>query len=50
MGYSFEHAALNGAPYISWAFQWLGFTIVAFSLLWANRDRLKTLGATLRQL
>jgi len=50
MGYSFEHAALNGAPYISWAFQWLGFAIVAFSLLWANRERLKTLGATLRQL
>ncbi len=50
MGYSFDHAALIGAPYISWAFQWLGFAIVALSLLWANRDRLKTLGATFRQL
>jgi len=50
MGYSFEHAALNVAPHISWAVQWLGFAIVALSLLWANRKRLKTLGATLRQL
>ncbi|HDQ07010.1 MAG TPA: phospholipid carrier-dependent glycosyltransferase [Candidatus Bathyarchaeota archaeon] len=49
MGYSFEHAALNGAPQISWAVQWLGFAVVAFSFLWANRDRLKTLGATLQQ-
>jgi 4-amino-4-deoxy-L-arabinose transferase-like glycosyltransferase len=50
MGYSFEHAALNGAASISWAFQWLGFVIVVVSLLWANRDRLKTLETTLRQL
>jgi 4-amino-4-deoxy-L-arabinose transferase-like glycosyltransferase len=49
MGYSFEHAALNGAPHISWAFQWLGFAIVAFSLLWANKHKLKKLGATLQQ-
>jgi hypothetical protein len=49
MGYSFEHAALNGAASISWAFQWLGFAIVVVSLLWANRDRLKALGATLQQ-
>jgi len=41
MGYSFEHVALNVAPNISLAFQWLGFAIVVFSLLWANRDRLK---------
>jgi 4-amino-4-deoxy-L-arabinose transferase-like glycosyltransferase len=50
MGYSFEHVALNGAANISWAFQWLGIAIVAVSLLWANRKRLKTLGTTLRQL
>jgi 4-amino-4-deoxy-L-arabinose transferase-like glycosyltransferase len=50
MGYSFEHVALNGALHISWAFQWLGFAIIAVSLLWANRNRLKTLGTTLRQL
>jgi 4-amino-4-deoxy-L-arabinose transferase-like glycosyltransferase len=50
MGYSFEHAALNVAPHISWAVQWLGFAIVALTLLWANRKRLKTLGAALRQL
>ena len=37
MGYSFDH----GATSISWAFHWLGFAIVAFSLIWANRDRLK---------
>lgn len=49
VGYSFEHAVLNGAPHISWAFQWLGFAIITLSLLWANRDRLKTLGATLQQ-
>jgi hypothetical protein len=49
MGYSFEHVALNGAANISWAFQWLGFAIVAVSLLWANKDRLKTLGATLQK-
>jgi 4-amino-4-deoxy-L-arabinose transferase-like glycosyltransferase len=47
MGYSFEHVALNGAPHISWAFQWLGFAIVVVSLLWANRNGLKTLGAEL---
>jgi len=41
MGYSFDHVALNGAPNVFLAFQWLGFAIVAFSLLWANRDRLK---------
>jgi len=41
MDYSFDNVALNGAPNISLAFQWLGFAIVAFSLLWANRDRLK---------
>jgi len=50
MGYSFEHVALNGATNISWAFQWLGFAIVAFSLLWTNRKRLKTLETALRQL
>jgi 4-amino-4-deoxy-L-arabinose transferase-like glycosyltransferase len=50
MGYSFEHAALNGAVGISWALQWLGFAVVAFSLLWANRKRLKTLETTFRQL
>lgn len=50
MGYSFEHVTLNVTPYISFAFQWLGFAIVALSLLWANRKRLKTLGATLRKL
>jgi 4-amino-4-deoxy-L-arabinose transferase-like glycosyltransferase len=50
MGYSFEHAALNGAVGISWALQWLGFAVVAFSLLWANRTRLKTLETTFRQL
>ena len=49
IGYSFEHAALNGAPYISWAFQWLGFAVIAVSFLWANRKRLKMLGATLQQ-
>jgi 4-amino-4-deoxy-L-arabinose transferase-like glycosyltransferase len=49
MGYSFEHSALNVATSISWAVQWLGFAIVAVSLLWANRDRLKMLGATLQQ-
>jgi len=41
MGYSFDHVALNDATNISLAFQWLGFAIVAFSLLWANRDKLK---------
>jgi 4-amino-4-deoxy-L-arabinose transferase-like glycosyltransferase len=50
MGYSFEHAALNGAASISWALQWLGFAIVALSLIWANRKELKTLEATLRKL
>jgi 4-amino-4-deoxy-L-arabinose transferase-like glycosyltransferase len=50
MGYSFEHLALNGAASISWALQWLGFAVVAFSLLWANRDRMKMLFATLRKL
>jgi len=50
MGYFFEHIALNGAASIAWALQWLGFGIVAFSLIWANRDKLKTLGATLQQL
>jgi hypothetical protein len=49
-GYSFEHIALNGVASIAWALQWLGFGIVAFSLIWANRDKLKTLGATLQQL
>jgi 4-amino-4-deoxy-L-arabinose transferase-like glycosyltransferase len=48
MGYSFEHIALNGVASIAWALQWLGFGIVAFSLIWANRDKLKTLGATLQ--
>ncbi len=50
MGYSFEHIALNGAANISWAVQWLGFAVVALSLLWANIHRLKTLGATLQKL
>lgn len=50
MGYSFDYVALNVASNISLAVQWLGFAIVVLSLLWANRDRLKTLGATLRQL
>lgn len=50
MGYSFEHIALNTEASISWALQWLGFAVVAFSLIWANRDRLKTLGAMLQQL
>jgi hypothetical protein len=50
MGYSFEHTALNGAPYISWLFQWLGFAIIVLSLVWANRKKLKTLEPVLRQL
>jgi 4-amino-4-deoxy-L-arabinose transferase-like glycosyltransferase len=50
MGYSFEHIALNGGASIAWALQWLGFAAVAFSLVWANRDKLKTLAATLQQL
>jgi 4-amino-4-deoxy-L-arabinose transferase-like glycosyltransferase len=49
IGYSFEHIALNGVLHISWAFQWLGFAIVALSLLWANRHILKRLGATLQK-
>ncbi|MGD9130693.1 MAG: glycosyltransferase family 39 protein [Candidatus Bathyarchaeota archaeon] len=49
IGYSFEHVALNGAPYISWVVQWLGFAVVAVSLFWTNRDRLKMLGATFQQ-
>jgi len=49
MGYSFEHVALNGATAISWALQWLGFTIISLSLLWSNRKRLKTLETTLRK-
>ncbi|MGD2066308.1 MAG: glycosyltransferase family 39 protein [Candidatus Bathyarchaeota archaeon] len=48
MGYSFEHIALNDTPVISWAFQWLSFAVVAFSLFWANRDKLKTLAAMLK--
>ena len=50
MGYSFEHTALNGAPYIPWLFQWLGFAIIAGSLVWANRKKLKTLETALRQI
>jgi 4-amino-4-deoxy-L-arabinose transferase-like glycosyltransferase len=49
MGYSFEHIALNGATAISWAVQWLGLGVVVFSILWANKNRLKMLGATLQQ-
>ena len=48
MGYSFEHISLEGATSIAWALQWLGFAIIVFSLIWANRDKLKTLGATLQ--
>jgi 4-amino-4-deoxy-L-arabinose transferase-like glycosyltransferase len=48
MGYSFEHVALNEVASISWLFQWLGFAIVALSLIWTNRKRLKTLVATLQ--
>ena len=50
MGYSFEHTALSGTPYISWLLQWLGFAIVVFSLVWANREKLKTLEPALREL
>ena len=45
MGYSFEHIAMNGPTSIAWALQWLGFGIIAFSLIWANRDKMKTLAA-----
>jgi hypothetical protein len=48
IGYSFEHIALNGTAAISWALQWLGFSAVAFALFWANKDKLKTLAATLK--
>ncbi len=48
MGYAFEHVALNGVAAVSWGIQWLGFTVVVFSLFWANRDKLKTLAATLK--
>lgn len=47
-GYFFEHIAMNAATSITWALQWLGFAIVAFSIIWTNRDKLKTLGATLQ--
>ncbi len=50
IGYSFDHVSPNVATNISLAVQWLGLAIIAFSLLWANRHKLKTLGATLRQL
>jgi 4-amino-4-deoxy-L-arabinose transferase-like glycosyltransferase len=50
MGYSFEHSALNWEPSISWMLQWLGFSIVALSLIWANKKQLKTLETALRQL
>jgi hypothetical protein len=46
--YHFEHIAMNGATSIAWTLQWLGFAIVVFSLIWANIDKLKTLGATLQ--
>ena len=50
MGYAFEHIALKGEAVIFWGIQWLGLTVVAFSLLWANRYRLKTLVAALQNL
>jgi 4-amino-4-deoxy-L-arabinose transferase-like glycosyltransferase len=50
MGYAFEHITLNVSTVIFWAIQWLGFTVVAFSLFWANIDKLKTLIATHKHL
>jgi hypothetical protein len=41
MGYAFEYIAFSDTAAISWTLQWLGFIIVVFSLLWANKDRLK---------
>ena len=48
IGYSFEHIALTDTAAISWALQWLGFAVVAFTLIWVNRDKMKTLAATLK--
>jgi hypothetical protein len=50
MGYSFEHATMNGVAAVSWVFQWLSFAIVVLSLVWANREKLKTLQTAFRQL
>jgi len=48
MGYSFEHIALNDTAAISWALQWLGFAVVALTLFWENKEKMKTLAATLK--
>ncbi|PVX26823.1 MAG: hypothetical protein CW716_05210, partial [Candidatus Bathyarchaeum sp.] len=48
MGYSFEHIAFNDVAPISWTLQCLGLATVSFSLFWVNRDKLKTLAATLK--
>jgi hypothetical protein len=48
MGYAFEHIALTDTAATSWIFQWLGFSIVAFSLLLVNKNKFKDLANTFK--